>query len=98
MEPSTPAALSDTITDSFETPVNGMVRDCQECVRLWTEYRTTIAAHVKLAAALRFALQDKLPVIESLKLELEALDEIRTVMRDAIWRHRGTHVGTAPGG
>jgi len=68
-----------------------MIRDCQECIRLWREYSATTAAHVKLAAALRFALQDKLPVIESLKLELEALDEIRTVMRDAIWMHRGTH-------
>ena len=73
----------------------GMIRDCQECVRLWTEYSTATAAHVKLAAALRFALQDKLPVIESLKLELEALNEIRTAMRDAIWRHRGTHSGSA---
>ena len=68
-----------------------MIRDCQECIRLWREYSATTATHVKLAAALGFALQDKLPVIESLMLELEALDEIRAAIRDAIWRHRGTH-------
>ena len=75
-----------------------MVWHCEECERLWNEYRTTTAARVKLAAALRFALQGKLPVTESLKLELEALDEIRTAMRDAIWRHRGTHAVGAGGG
>ena len=63
------------------------------------EYSTATAAHVKVAAALRFAtLQDKLALTESLKLELEALDEIRRAMRDAVLRHEGTHVVRATGG
>jgi hypothetical protein len=76
-----------------------MVRDCRECVRLWREYSTATAAHVKLAAALRFAtLQDNLALIESLRLELEALNEIRTAMRDAISHHEGTHIDRPAGG
>jgi hypothetical protein len=76
-----------------------MVRDCRKCVSLWREYTTATAAHVKLTAALRFAtIQDNLALIESLKLELEALNEIRAAMRDAISRHEGTHTGRAPGG
>jgi hypothetical protein len=69
-----------------------MRHKCEKCVRLWRDYGTATAMHVRLDNKLRFAaLQDDHVLIESLTLETEAAERNRNNIRESIRLHEWTH-------
>lgn len=62
--------------------------NCEECHRLYREYRTATIEHIRLDNRLRLsALQRDYGVMEQLTRDVEAAEKKRNALREAVAEH-----------
>jgi hypothetical protein len=68
------------------------MQSCELCQDLWRKYGIATKIHVQLDNKLRFAaLQDDHGLVQSLTMETEGAEQIRTDLREAIRKHEKSH-------